>query len=253
MKLNLAPLSRTSVADQVAARLRGDILGGRLAPGDKLPGERELAVSFGTNRNTLREAIRTLETQGLVHARHGDGLTVLDYRRDGELQILPAVLTEGRPEDRAALLVDVLRLRRLLLVDMAGTAAERADPTTVAALRAHVATARAAIGDPPRALKADLDFFGTLAAASRSLIARWSFNTFARAYLDVVKAMPGLWITPDGYGETLDALCDAIAARDPAGTRRILDRHLARIDAVLVPLLTSGQVAIATTAAVTET
>jgi GntR family transcriptional repressor for pyruvate dehydrogenase complex len=248
MKLTLTPLSRKSVAEQVAARLRAEILGGRIAPGDKLPGERELSVTLGTNRNTLREAIRTLATQGLVHARQGDGVTVLDYRRDGDLQLLPLLLTEGRIEERAEVLVDVLRLRRVLLVDMAGIAAERADVGSVAALRGALEEARAALGDPTRAMQADFDFYRTLAAASRSLIARWSFNTFARAYLDVVKAMPALWLTPAGYLETLDALVDAIATHDPQETRRILDRHFARIDTVLVPLLTSGEAPIAAAA-----
>ncbi|HEY3359408.1 MAG TPA: GntR family transcriptional regulator [Polyangia bacterium] len=248
MKLTFTPLSRKSVAEQVATRLRAEILSGRLAAGEKLPGERELSAGMGTNRNTLREATRTLEAQGLVHARQGDGVTVLDYRRDGDLQILPLFLTEARIEERAALLVDVLRLRRVLLVDMAGTAAERADADGLAALRQRLDEARAAVGDPARAVQADLDFYRTLARASGSLIAVWSFNTFARAYLDVVKAMPALWITPAGYLETLGALIDAIAARDPRETRRVLDRHLAGIDAVLVPWLTSGKVPLAETA-----
>src|SRR5512139_3234196 len=94
--MKLAPVRHSSVADQVARKLRGEILSGRLPAGSKLPGERDLARDLGTNRNTLREALRTLETLGLVRARQGDGVTVLDYRRDGELHVLPLFLTEGR-------------------------------------------------------------------------------------------------------------------------------------------------------------
>src|SRR5512137_1014663 len=87
--MKLAPVRHSSVADQVARKLRSEILSGRLAAGSKLPGERDLARDLGTNRNTLREALRTLEALGLVRARQGDGVSVLDYRRTGELQVLP--------------------------------------------------------------------------------------------------------------------------------------------------------------------
>jgi len=72
---------------------------------------------------------------------------------------------------------------------------------------------------------------------TRSLVAQWSFNTFAQAYIDIVQALPSLWITPPGYLDTLSALVDAIAAHDADGTRRILDRHLRQVDGTLVSLL----------------
>jgi GntR family transcriptional regulator, transcriptional repressor for pyruvate dehydrogenase complex len=238
--VGFVPLSRMSVAEQVAARLRSEILSGGLGAGDKLPAERDLAVRLGTNRNTLREALRTLETQGLVRARQGDGVTVQDYRLQGDLQLLPLFLTEGPLAERPAVLADVLRLRRVLLIDMAVMAAERSDVPGVAALRAGLAELRAATDDPARLMEADLAFYRTLARASGSLIAPWRFNTFARAYLDLVQALPALWMRPAGYLEALDALVGAIAAHQPDATRRLLDRHLASVDAELMPLLTSG-------------
>ncbi len=52
------------------------ITSGELAPGDKLPSERELARRFSTARNTAREAIRLLTEEGLVTAQHGRGVFV---------------------------------------------------------------------------------------------------------------------------------------------------------------------------------
>jgi DNA-binding FadR family transcriptional regulator len=241
--MKLVPVRHSSVADQVARKLRSEILSGRLPAGSKLPGERDLARDLGTNRNTLREALRTLEALGLIRARQGDGVSVLDYRRTGELQVLPLFLTEGKPEDRAEVLADLLRLRRTLLADMAAIAAIRSDEASVAALRQRLDDIRAVIasgGNGDRLPQIDLEFYRTLAATTRSLVAQWSFNTFARAYVDIVQALPSLWITPPGYVDTLSALLDSIAAHDAEGTRRILDRHLRQVDGTLVPLLTGG-------------
>jgi GntR family transcriptional regulator, transcriptional repressor for pyruvate dehydrogenase complex len=241
--MKLAPVRHSSVADQVSRKLRSEILSGRMPAGSKLPGERDLARDLGTNRNTLREALRTLEALGLVRARQGDGVTVLDYRRDGELHVLPLFLMEGRVEERGQVLVDLLRLRRTLIVDMAVIAANRADEAAVAALRQRLDDIRAVLaegGDRDRLPEIDLEFYRTLATAARSLVAQWGFNTFARAYIDIVQALPALWITPPGYVDTLSALLDAIATHDAEETRRILDRHLRQVDGTLVPLLTGG-------------
>lgn len=51
----------------------------KLNPGDKLPGERKLAAEWKVSRPTLREAIRELENQGIVHVEVGKGTFVTDY------------------------------------------------------------------------------------------------------------------------------------------------------------------------------
>src|SRR2546430_17039742 len=82
----LAPPSAPRARGEgVVARLRRDILLGRFQPGDRLPPERELATRLSTNRNTLREALRILESENLVRARQGDGTIVLDWRTSGEI------------------------------------------------------------------------------------------------------------------------------------------------------------------------
>jgi GntR family transcriptional regulator len=66
---------------RIAEAVRGLITSGELAPGDKLPSERELARRFGTARNTAREAIRLLTEEGLVIAQHGRGVFVREKQR----------------------------------------------------------------------------------------------------------------------------------------------------------------------------
>jgi len=68
--------ARNRVSDQVLAQLVTMIVSGECAPGQKLPPERALAERLGVNRTTLREALRRLESMGLIAVRQGGGITV---------------------------------------------------------------------------------------------------------------------------------------------------------------------------------
>lgn len=57
----------------VLEKIEGDLLDGRLAPGDRLPGERDLSASLGVGRSSVREALRVLEVMGLVRTATGSG------------------------------------------------------------------------------------------------------------------------------------------------------------------------------------
>jgi GntR family transcriptional regulator len=66
---------------QVYARLRARIIAGEDLPGARLPSEADLARSFGVSRVTVREALRLLQREGLLVARHGSGHFVLGRER----------------------------------------------------------------------------------------------------------------------------------------------------------------------------
>ena len=57
----------------VIDHIKDDILNGVLKPGDRLPGERELAEQLGISRNSVREGLRILENMGVTASRHGAG------------------------------------------------------------------------------------------------------------------------------------------------------------------------------------
>ncbi|MFZ2239644.1 MAG: GntR family transcriptional regulator, partial [Gordonia amarae] len=64
--MEIQPIERAAVSDEVLGRLVTEILSGRLAPGDPLPAERELALRFGVNRHAIREALKGVRQAGLV-------------------------------------------------------------------------------------------------------------------------------------------------------------------------------------------
>ena len=65
------PIKQSRVSEQVAEQLKHSIVLGRFKPGDKLPGDRELAEQFQVSRVMIREALRSLENAGFITARPG--------------------------------------------------------------------------------------------------------------------------------------------------------------------------------------
>lgn len=76
------PENKRLPSRRIAQDLRQAIEAGELAPGARLPSERDLARRYGTARNTAREAVRLLSDAGLVTAEHGRGVFV---RRESPL------------------------------------------------------------------------------------------------------------------------------------------------------------------------
>jgi DNA-binding FadR family transcriptional regulator len=103
----------------------GEIAAGRHPEGELLPRELDLAARFQVSRNVARECVRGLEERGLVAVRHGSGARVRpEYEWD---RFDPDVLAALLAGDRAAdVLGEYLECRRVLEVEAAGLAAERA-------------------------------------------------------------------------------------------------------------------------------
>src|SRR5680860_1647209 len=72
----VSPIRTTNVPGAVAERVRAQMASGVLSPGDRLPGNRELAVMYGVSMGSIREAISTLSAEGLIETRAGRGTYV---------------------------------------------------------------------------------------------------------------------------------------------------------------------------------
>jgi len=230
---------RRTYPDEIVERLRSQILSGELTAGECLPPERELALALGTNRNTLREAIRSLEAQGLVHARQGDGVRVVDFRAAGELPLLAHYFRFATPAEQARLLADLLRLRRLIAAEAVQRAAEVADPAGVAGVEEQLARLRRAaqVGAGATLLEPELGLYRSIIAAGQSLAAMWLFNTFERVIRGFTEAYPGLWITAPKYLERWEAVADGIRRKNPRAAGRALAALLKDTDRLLLDLM----------------
>jgi GntR family transcriptional repressor for pyruvate dehydrogenase complex len=157
--LPFTPARRLRSLDDVFMQLRDAILAGAVAEGERLPNERDLAERFGVGRPTVREALRSLETLGIVEIRPG--------RAGGAYAVRPSEATLGTAlatlvSLRGASAQELAEFRLSFEADNAWWAAKRADDDDIATLERLVAETR-------RALKAITDDWTPVTEAD----ARW--------------------------------------------------------------------------------
>jgi len=233
--IDFTPVKRRSISSEITAQILEQILGGLIEPGQKLPPERELAARFNTNRNTLREAIRNLQTLNVVEARQGDGLRVLDFAEAGEINLLPHFIRHAASlEARVAVLEDMLRLRRILLAEVCGLLSTSASPQELDALFALIQQQRDNRDDPEKLVRTDLEISLAMVSASGSLAYKWIFNTMAKLYREIAFQFPWLWIFTPAYVESLETIVEAARNGDGETARKVMAKHLEESDELIL-------------------
>lgn len=82
--------------EEIARQIEKRILDGEFPIGSKLPSERELSVAYGVSRPVVREALSQLKLDGLVEARAGSGVFVIDESNQKAFRIQPLVVEEAQ-------------------------------------------------------------------------------------------------------------------------------------------------------------
>ena len=211
--------------EDTVGRLLQTIRLGVLAPGGRLPPERELAARLGVSRDTVREAIKSLSDTGYLVSRRGRyGGTFLAER-------LPAVIGGADGVNRVEI-DDALRLREILEVGAARMAAAASlTPAERAVLSARLTDVRTAEPDDYRRLDSRLHLAIAEAAGSPSLVLLVAENRMRlNALLDRIPLL-GRNITHSD--DQHDAIVNAILAGDPDGAGAAMLVHVAGSAALL--------------------
>jgi DNA-binding FadR family transcriptional regulator len=119
--MGIEPIKSTRIYEEIVRQIKGMIGEGRLKSGDQLPPERDLAEKFIVSRTSVREALRALESVGLIEIRPGEGTFVREVSVDALVEPLALVLVSQRE-----MIGELFEARRLLEPAIAGLAARRA-------------------------------------------------------------------------------------------------------------------------------
>jgi len=208
-------------AEQVVDQIRGLIGRGELRPGDRLPAERELARQLGISRPSLRAGLRMLVAMGLLRSRHGSGTYVADGppTLDSEQLSLLAEL-HGFTYDQ------MMEARRVLEVQIAGLAAERATAEHLANIADELANMYAALEDPQQYLIHDIRFHRAIAAASDNPILATIVEMVSAVMYDQRRETIGRAHDFKESVEMHQRVYRAIRARKPEDARIAMHEHL---------------------------
>jgi GntR family transcriptional repressor for pyruvate dehydrogenase complex len=222
-------IPRSRASSLVAEHIQAAILQGRLRPGARLPTERDLAAQFGVSRLSVREALRILESRGLVSVAVGAKGGVTVGRPDPSLirDSLAAMVAQEFIHP-----LDLAEARKVLEVATAGLAAARATEEDRRAMRAAVErTAEALAGDPAKYVEASVAFHLAVARASHNRALELTLASL-RAALEM--AFTEIRSLPDSphraYRDHL-AILEAVERRDEEAARRIMADHMADFEA----------------------
>jgi GntR family transcriptional regulator, transcriptional repressor for pyruvate dehydrogenase complex len=174
-------VEREDLTTRVARQLRVSVLDGTFQPGDRLPPERDLAVEFGVDRNTLRSAIQELEQQGLVERRQGSGCWVLNYRETGSLELLQyLVFKPGTDELDPEIVRSMYEVMLVTLEGIVDLAVQRATADDLGSVRAALDALVVAVdaGEVEDVDRAELLLTRRIIRAAHSPAAELVANTF---------------------------------------------------------------------------
>ena len=162
--LFVAITREASLANRLTSQLEQMIVDNRVQPGDRLPAERELARQFGVSRTVVREAVRALQAKGLLEVHTGSGTIVRSPSAAAVSQTMTLFLRAGRPELDYR---QVLEVRRLLEVEIAGLAAERRTEQDLERLN-EVLALTPNVTSREEYVKVDIGFHALLAQATHN-------------------------------------------------------------------------------------
>lgn len=213
--------------EQVAEQLLGQIGARRLKPGDVLPPERELTESFGVGRSSIREALRMLESQGVISAVNGGSFVVAEAANplNSSLRLMFTL------DDRTGI-HDLFELRRILEVEAAALAAARHGPDHLDEMEAAIGEMAASLTDTggDRFIEADLRFHLAVAEATGNRLVLHSMQAVRDVIRRALMTVFTIPRSPESAVVEHRAIRAAIASGDPSRARQEMANHLVRVE-----------------------
>ena len=216
-----------TLVEDFIRRFEEMILSGKLAVGDKLPSERDLAIKLGVSRPVVHEGLIDLASKGLITRSPNGGAVINDFRVQGSLSMLNTILNfqSGLLEPKLA--KDITDLRLLIEVENVRLAALSRTDEQLKILEEILAEESSIdIQDFEAVALLDFRFHLTLAITSNNAFYPLLINSFKPLYLNGSELFfTNLSLAPVVFGFHHE-LVKAIEERNPTKAIEIMSRML---------------------------
>lgn len=211
----------TSTRERVVDHVRRLIQGGELKPGDRLPGERDLALELGLSRPSVRSGLEALEAMGVLVSRRGAGTFIADGPPDlgrEPLRLLASL--------HGFSLNEMFEARRVLEVGVARLAARHARAENLAAMSEEVTEMFASLEDPAAFLVHDVRFHRAVAAGCGNRVLAALMEMVAAQFYEIRKETIRHARDLRESAEMHRRIYRAIRSHDPEGAGETMAEHL---------------------------
>src|SRR3954469_12096092 len=227
--VDIAPVKSTRIYEEIVRQIKGMIGEGRLKSGDQLPPERDLAEKFLVSRTSVREALRALESVGLIEIRPGEGTFVREISVDALVEPLALVLLSQRE-----MIGELFEARRLLEPTIAGLAARRSTRDEVQEMERILDEQAKAIASGNTGLAQDAAFHAAIGIAAHNR----AITRIVHAVMDLLGqsreesiGTPG---RPTRSHEDHRRILDAIRAGNAAAAERAMLDHVVAVEGLVL-------------------
>ena len=229
LSMDIAPVKSTRIYEEIVRQIKGMIAEGRLKSGDQLPPERDLAEKFLVSRTSVREALRALESVGLIEIRPGEGTFVREVSVEALVEPLALVLLAQRE-----MIGELFEARRLLEPVIAGLAARRATREEVQEMERILDEQAKEIAAGNTGLAQDAAFHAAIATAAHNR----AITRIVHAVMDLLAqsreeaiSTPG---RPTRSHEDHRRVLNAIRGGDAAAAERAMQDHVVAVEALVL-------------------
>jgi GntR family transcriptional repressor for pyruvate dehydrogenase complex len=234
--MGIEPIKSTRIYEEIVRQVKAMISEGRLKSGDQLPPERDLAEKFVVSRTSVREALRALESLGLVEIRPGEGTFVREISVDALVEPLALVMLTHREA-----IGELFEARRILEPAIARLAARRATPEEVQEMGRILDEQAREIAAGRNGLAQDAHFHAALAAAAHNR----AITRLVHGIMDLLTQSreeslntPG---RPTRSHEDHRRILEAVRTRNETAAEHAMRDHLVAVEALVVsPPLPGG-------------
>jgi len=234
-------ISHNRTADAVVSQIEDLVMEGILRPGDQLPPERELAKKVDVSRPILRDAIKSLEGDGILVSKQGGGTFVADII--GTIFSDPIV---GLFKKTKRATLDYLEFRREVEGTAAALAAERATPEDREILNRIITAMDAAHkkDDFTEETTIDVEFHTAIGEATHNIVMQHMLRSCYRLLAEgVVYNRSELYRRPgcrDRLMEQHRDIYEGIINSDPETAKQAARAHMIYVDTMLKNIELTG-------------
>ncbi len=219
------PVKKIRVYEEIVGKVKDMIEKGRLKSGDQLPGERELAEVFNVSRSSVREALRSLESQGFLESRQGEGTYIASKSVESLVNPLASFISTEKDSQ-----MELFEMRRVIEPQLAFLAAERATQDDISLMEQALELQEEAIARGETGTDVDKTFHYIMAKATKNKF----LLRMTDSVMDLLSESRDKYLQVEGRSEKSIArhrqVLEAIKAGDGKRAAKLMRAHLEDIE-----------------------